>query len=1045
MCLYMNKFIVSVVFFVSLSSLLQAQNEQVQLADSLIKKSQDFAQSFQHDSALYYQEKALPLYEQAGLMEKYYLTQTQMAYSLAKSQRIQPALDLLAQVEEKAKADPSLNILAEVKRNEAIVYETTGNFGKAISLYNAAFEAFQDKNTKESKNELASLHLGVGVSYAMSGRLPEAEKQWGEVIHIYDSLQQRGFRYYAVLNNLGTLTLQMGIMEKSLDYFDQALKIHQSLHNDLNHPQLILLYYNMSNAYSTLTLHDQALDYAIRANNILSAINPKHPQLLSIYGTLSEIYGAKKDWENCMLYGEKQLSLAREAFGENNYWTALGYSTLGNYHLDRLEYKKATELLEKAMSIVATGVEVQDYDYVPKLHINLGMSQVRLGELEDGRTNLEQGFDLFKQYGQAKSNKLSEVYLKAGASFSDQGDLATCLEMVQSSLIAITPSFNDEDPGKNPGLEGAINQKTLMLAFFEKAITLEQLHAKTEDQSMLRNIIEIADLTKELVNELSIQPTTYADKFDWQSKKEGFNEAVISAAVQLYALTKEEDLLDIIFRVMDLDKSSLMVTNIAQNQTLKNLGISDSLQRKRSLYAKNIAYLESQIFQEGQKGEDQDSAKMDFFEEELFDARLQRDQLNQYLRENYPNYYQYGFQPGNVNLAETQAGLLEEGDILLNYFFTDNLLIVLSVAQDEVKVYSSIIDASFHEKVEGFTALCQDRLAKADAFLAASKELKDVLWLDDAIASANRLIIIPDGKLSLVPFEAIALSEGEVRDFSEVDYLVKSHSIVYANSVSSLNIQLGRDQNLNNKVLAFVPSFGANTTAGSGDAVRANLADLTWTKTEVENLSNYFSTESYFDSDATEQTFKEKASDYKIVHIATHGLMDDQAPLFSKLVFSPESKDSLNDGFINTRELFAMDIPAQLVVLSACETGSGIEASGEGIVSLANGFFFAGSKSVVMTLWQANDQSSAEVMDKFYEKLADGSGKADALRQAKLQYLQQADGLRANPYYWAHFVINGDPRPLQSEASSAYIWFILLVPLAFVFIRNAQNKKREEV
>ena len=131
----MNKFILSVVFFVSLSSLLQAQNEQVQLADSLIKRSQQFSQSLQYDSSLYYQKKALPIYLENELMYKYYLTQTQIAYSLAKAQQIQPALDLLGEVEVKVKEDTSLNLLAEVKRNEAIVYETVGNFEKAIALY----------------------------------------------------------------------------------------------------------------------------------------------------------------------------------------------------------------------------------------------------------------------------------------------------------------------------------------------------------------------------------------------------------------------------------------------------------------------------------------------------------------------------------------------------------------------------------------------------------------------------------------------------------------------------------------------------------------------------------------------------------------------------------------------------------------------------------------------------------------------------------------------------------------------------------------------
>ena len=1041
----MNKFILSVVFFVSLSSLLQAQNEQVQLADSLIKRSQQFSQSLQYDSSLYYQKKALPIYLENELMYKYYLTQTQIAYSLAKAQQIQPALDLLGEVEVKVKEDTSLNLLAEVKRNEAIVYETVGNFEKAIALYKEAFEAFRDKKTKDSQDELATLHLGIGVSYAMSGSLLEADKQWNQVVHIYDSIGTKGYPYYAVLTNLATLSVNMDNMERSLDYYDQALKAFLTIENNLNSPQLILLYYNMANAYTTLEQYNRAMDYAMRAKNILEGVNPNHPQLLPIYSTVSEIYGALASFDDMKQYVFASLDLSRKLYGENHFWTAQAYGNIGNYYADIRDGKKAIENHKKARAIIESGVEIQDYDFIPKLLLNLGMNQVMYDEVEEGAATLEQGFQVFRQFGLAKSTKMANAYLLVSAAYKDIGMSEKALEFLQNGLIAISPAFNENDLSLNPEIEGALNQKMLLYTLFNKALMFEMEHAETGEIVLLEYIVDIANLVRGLVNEVSLQSSTYSDSFDWQSKKAAFNDACVSAGVRLYEATQDEEYLDFLFKSIDLDKSNLMVSNIAQNQTLKEVGLSDSLQDKRALYAKNMAYLESRIFEESQKGEQMDSAKMGFYENELFAERLKKDELNEYLQNNFPSYFEYGFEPGQLSLTETQQLHLSEGEVQLNYWLNQKFLVLLSITADDAQLRYRAVDSTFHNMVREFTEVCQQQRAKAGQLFSASKKLRTALWLDEVIGNANQLTIIPDGELSLVPFEAIAMNDEAPSGFSDVDFLVESHSVAYANSVTSLNIQLGRDQNLNDKVLAFVPSFGQSTSAGSSDAIRADLTDLTWTKTEVENLSNYFSTESYFDSDATEQAFKEKASDYKIVHIATHGLMDDQAPLFSKLVFSPESQDSLNDGFINTRELFAMDIPAQLVVLSACETGSGVEASGEGIVSLANGFFFAGSKSVVMTLWQANDQSSAEVMDKFYEKLADGMGKAEALRQSKIDYLQQADGLRANPYYWAHFVINGDPRPLQSEASTAYLWFILLVPLAFVFIRNAQNKKRQEV
>ena len=158
-----------------------------------------------------------------------------------------------------------------------------------------------------------------------------------------------------------------------------------------------------------------------------------------------------------------------------------------------------------------------------------------------------------------------------------------------------------------------------------------------------------------------------------------------------------------------------------------------------------------------------------------------------------------------------------------------------------------------------------------------------------------------------------------------------------------------------------------------------------------------------------------------------HALVDDTHPLSSKLIFAPDQKDSLNDGFLNAYELYNMSINADMVVLSACNTGYGKITRGEGVMSLSRAFRYAGCKSLVMSLWQADDKTTATIMKLFYQNLAAGQQKDEALRHAKLSYLDHADPLTAHPYFWDAFIVSGNIDKIEDSGLMArvgYRWLI---------------------
>ena len=174
----------------------------------------------------------------------------------------------------------------------------------------------------------------------------------------------------------------------------------------------------------------------------------------------------------------------------------------------------------------------------------------------------------------------------------------------------------------------------------------------------------------------------------------------------------------------------------------------------------------------------------------------------------------------------------------------------------------------------------------------------------------------------------------------------------------------------------------------------------------------------------------QEAGKYNISHIASTGLGDDENPMYSKIAFTLDHRDTINDGYLHTFELYNMQLSADMAVLSACNTGYGKVLKGEGVLNLARGFFYAGCKAVVMSLWVANDKSTATLMDNFYKHLADGQPKNRALQNAKLDYIKSNEGLKAHPYYWSQFVISGNTNPISTNSN-------YYMPITLVFIAGS--------
>lgn len=282
----------------------------------------------------------------------------------------------------------------------------------------------------------------------------------------------------------------------------------------------------------------------------------------------------------------------------------------------------------------------------------------------------------------------------------------------------------------------------------------------------------------------------------------------------------------------------------------------------------------------------------------------------------------------------------------------------------------------------------------------------------------TNLTIIADGEIEYLPLELTIKKKPEKMelDYRGLAYLFRDFNINYAHSVALLFKDTNSDsvRHVHNYV-GFAPVYGDdidNLLFAKADRFRSAMVPLEWNQKEADAVSVYLNGKAYLAEKATEGLFKNIAHNSRILHLAMHAFVDDEDPMYSKLVFTQDN-DSIEDGFLHTFELYNMELNAELAVLSACETGYGKLVKGEGIMSLARGFSYAGVPSVVMSHWQVDDRSTSELMQLFYRNLSDGMTKDEALRQAKLEFLETTDVLRTHPYFWGSFVLLGDPSEIE--------------------------------
>src|SRR5581483_12015465 len=324
--------------------------------------------------------------------------------------------------------------------------------------------------------------------------------------------------------------------------------------------------------------------------------------------------------------------------------------------------------------------------------------------------------------------------------------------------------------------------------------------------------------------------------------------------------------------------------------------------------------------------------------------------------------------------------------------------------RSEVKAYPmNIRPEELLRKVNDFhDDVANQRLAYA----SGAQDLYSILIapVQEQIRNADSVCIIPDSFLWNVPFQALMTSNNH--------FLIEDHSVYYAPSLSVLR-EINRKPTSNEAARSSLIAFG-HPVIGKDEQRNTDLCPLPEAEQEVSSIAKVFVSRTpnvLIGRDATEKAFKSLAQNYSVIHLATHGVIDNKYPLYSHLLLTKTEGDPDNDGRLEARQIMNMKLPADLAVLSACETANGKIAPGEGVIGLSWAFFVAGTRATLVSQWKINSDSTSELMTNFYKSLesdrsAENGRNSRALRSAQLTMINSR---RYNhPFYWAGFVLVGN-------------------------------------
>lgn len=836
---------------------------------------------------------------------------------------------------------------------------------KAAGIYKEALELY--KNIRDERGE-AEVLGGFGLIYSASDGEKSmyyykealiAREKVDDKFLIGNSLNSIGSVYYSFLKNY----------QEAIKFFDKAAIIRKEI-GDL--PNLGRTLSNIAQTYEKMGLSEQALEYYNQSLEISKNLNdqPRMAEALLKSGSILVNLGKFPEaLENL----EKSLEIYRAL----NKWTGISDALVqtGFVHLKMGNYNTALEKFTEAIKITK---EQNDQLGLAGAYNNLAIMLQNVG----------------------RSEKSLEYYKNALTFYEEQKDTSNIL----ISLNNIGTVYFD--------LKDYLKAEE----YHKRGLKLSQeSHVRDQEVNYLLNLANDQNLMGKTDDALK----NYKAGFEVARKLNNpdLTWRYIAGLAENYESRGEFD------KVVQLNDTALKILDDLRSKLSSEDFKTTFMAKERYVYEDIIDLLGTLHEKDKTKGYDalafsyaersKSRVLLDLLTESKANISKEADKRDEALK-----------YPAPVSLNDAKALCDDKNTVILEYSVGDTSSCLWVISHSGHQFFMLPNRKMLQDQIETIRfALLDPQKGISEFFTQAANILYEKLIkpAESYLSKKSRLIIIPDGVLNYLPFEVL-LTENKASSqnalYSELPFLVKKYPVSYVQSASvlknllSMKSETGKEISTDKKLIAF------------GDPVYENENDSTvlpgkgyqrlkYSGEEVKNIASFFkqgSAEIFLRNDATEENVKREGElkKFNYIHFATHGYTDEGKPDFSSLVLT-QDKNSEEDGFLRSTEIFNLKLNADLVVLSACQTGLGKLVRGEGMVGLTRAFMYAGTPTVLVSLWSVSDVSTATLMGAFYRNLVkEKLGKTEALRKAQLFIL--GNEKFAHPFYWAPFVLVGNWR-----------------------------------
>ncbi len=911
----------------------------------------------------------------------------------------------------------------------AMLHRAKRNPQQALNLLNQALEIAKQMNDSRA---VSSIHLKMASILEDSGDYTKALSYLRDAL---DSMRRMGDRSGELwaLGSIGIIQAKTEDYENALTNLHEAIKLCSEM--GLPPSQSRDLEFHLGEIYEGFRDLEQALEHYQKAMSASQA-EASDPILGKIYDRIGDIYYSMEDYAKARNFLEDALRIHGEL--HNNALQKSELIRLGDLLSKLGDPETAIKYQQRALTLAR---ETHDERAEARILTRIGTLDQMLGRPRVALEHYQEAMDIRNKTGDRRG--VNENLLQMALVSSILGDY-------DSALTHLKKAFEISQCSEDRGM--------LWKAYFVMGRTLEGKKSLGEAMESYRKAITILEAMEADIIEESDE-----DNFIFGGRT-GLFETTLRVMMNLAKKDPEGAYDSQALRIVEKLKAAEFENTLSRINVDSFSDLPRELLIKEKSLKLSLRKLNTRLVEELSKGNPNQPQFKKLLEERRAKEKLFRELKERLMRE-YPSYADLRY-PRPVSLHHIQKEVIDQDEAILEFMVTRSRTYVFAV--DKHRFHSYSIDYPIKDLERDVDVLTRplyraDTQASWDPSVAYKLYSQIIKPIEYFLLAKKTVVIVPHGPLAFLPFEILINSQAHAkkRFWSATDkpsYLVEKYAFCYSPSISVLSQVRSRttDRKPGWTLAAFgdavyqdqekkrEPNPGADRLLNSlnrnmKDSRIQDLRPLPGARKEISEISRIMGgpIQTYLGAQATETLFKKvDLGRYAYIHLATHGVLvgttanSQQQPAIIFSLFG----DQENDGFLQLGEVFGLKLSADMVVLSSCLSPGKIGPSeNSGILGLSRAFLFAGADSVVLSMWQVNDESTARLFIETYRNLKEGS-KAEALRQAKLTLLGSQS--TSHPYYWAPFILMGNwtvkfrpsdqQDPIQVKARGTSTWRKLL-------------------